>query len=66
MVVCLDGNFQHKRHACASVPIPGSQPPRPGLFLDPRLVAAKERFMKQGPDVFEDVVSISLVMVRKY
>ncbi|EGF97296.1 uncharacterized protein MELLADRAFT_70083 [Melampsora larici-populina 98AG31] len=45
VIICLDGNFQHKRHALASVPIPGFNPPRPDLFLDPKLVDAKRRFM---------------------
>ncbi|KAH9806922.1 hypothetical protein DFH28DRAFT_1157713 [Melampsora americana] len=30
-----DGNFQHKRHAAASVPIPGYAPPVPELFIPP-------------------------------
>lgn len=33
IIVCLDGNFQHRRHAAASVPIPGYDPPLPELFL---------------------------------
>lgn len=57
VLVCLDGNFQHKRHAKASVPIPGSQPPRPGLFLDPKLVAAKALFVAQGGQYDGDGVS---------
>ncbi|EGF99400.1 uncharacterized protein MELLADRAFT_94642 [Melampsora larici-populina 98AG31] len=51
IVVCIDGNFQHKRHARASVPIPGWHPPRPSIFLDPKLVNAKEQFMSRTPDV---------------
>lgn len=35
IVVCLDGNFSHKRMATASVPIPGHNPEAPELFLDP-------------------------------
>ncbi|KAH9820010.1 hypothetical protein DFH28DRAFT_1079905 [Melampsora americana] len=45
VLICLDGNFQHKRHACASVPIPGFKPSRPDIFLDPKIVQAKERLM---------------------
>lgn len=33
VIVCLNGNFQHRRHAAASVPIPGHDPPLPELFL---------------------------------
>lgn len=33
IIVCLDGNFQHRRHKAASVPIPGYSPPNPELFL---------------------------------
>ncbi|KAH9808074.1 hypothetical protein DFH28DRAFT_911363 [Melampsora americana] len=35
IVVCQDGNFQQKRHATASVPIPGYDPPVPELFIPP-------------------------------
>ncbi|EGG03615.1 uncharacterized protein MELLADRAFT_90015 [Melampsora larici-populina 98AG31] len=38
LVICIDGNFQHRRHAAASVEIPGAQPPRPSMFLDPAAV----------------------------
>ncbi|KAH9815796.1 hypothetical protein DFH28DRAFT_1082087 [Melampsora americana] len=50
VLVCLDGNFQHKRHAKASVPIPGSLPPRPEIFLDPKIAEAKEQFLKLAND----------------
>ncbi|KAH9822477.1 hypothetical protein DFH28DRAFT_881650 [Melampsora americana] len=49
VVICLDGNFQHKRHDFASVTIPGFHPPRPELFLDPKLVEAKARYIARGP-----------------
>ncbi|KAH9823012.1 hypothetical protein DFH28DRAFT_880426 [Melampsora americana] len=45
VLICLNGNFQHKRHAVASFPIPGFRPPRPDLFLDPKRVHAKERLL---------------------
>jgi hypothetical protein len=32
-IVCMDGNFQHRRHAAASVPILGYQPKTPELFM---------------------------------
>lgn len=35
MVVCIDGNFQHKRHMAAGRPIPGLQLQIPELFLTP-------------------------------
>ncbi|KAH9812739.1 hypothetical protein DFH28DRAFT_1129505 [Melampsora americana] len=33
VIVCLDGNFQHRRHLAASVSIPGYVPKTPELFL---------------------------------
>lgn len=52
IAICIDGNFCHRRHAAASVVIPGSQPPRPELFLDPSLVEAMARRLErlQGKD----------------
>lgn len=38
-IVCLDGNFQHRRHAAASVPIPGYQPIMPELFIPSEEIA---------------------------
>lgn len=35
IIVAQDGNFQHKRHAAASVPISGYDPPVPELFVPP-------------------------------
>lgn len=32
-IVCMDGNFQHRRHVAASVPIPGYFPETPELFM---------------------------------
>ncbi|KAH9807979.1 hypothetical protein DFH28DRAFT_1088460 [Melampsora americana] len=43
LVICIDGNFQHRRHAAASVEIPGAQPPRPDVFLDPVAVEQMAR-----------------------
>lgn len=57
VLVCLDGNFQHKRHLVSSVPIPGFHPPRPGLFLDPTLVESKARFLRD-PINHAEVVSL--------
>lgn len=52
ITVCIDGNFRHRRHAAASVAIPGSQPPRPEMFLDPAVVEAMGRRLArlQGKD----------------
>lgn len=55
VIICLDGNFQHKRHAAASVPIPGFEPPRPEIFLDPKLVERKARHMAGTPDDADEV-----------
>lgn len=41
VIACIDGNFQHKRHEAASVPITGYSPPNPEIFLHPDVVAAK-------------------------
>ncbi|KAH9820127.1 hypothetical protein DFH28DRAFT_1079978 [Melampsora americana] len=41
--VCLDGNYQHRRHAAASVEIPGYKPAQPDLFLDPAEVNCMAR-----------------------
>lgn len=38
IVLCEDGNFQHKRHTTASVPIPGYEAPVPELFVPPKAV----------------------------
>lgn len=38
IVVAQDGNFQHKRHGNASVPIPGYEAPVPELFIPPNEV----------------------------
>ncbi|KAH9809786.1 hypothetical protein DFH28DRAFT_904067 [Melampsora americana] len=45
VTICLDGNYQHRRHASASVIIPGSQPPRPELFLETKAVNEMARQM---------------------
>lgn len=38
IVVCLDGNFQQRRHMAASVKIDGRTLETPELFLDPKRV----------------------------
>ncbi|KAH9807274.1 hypothetical protein DFH28DRAFT_910763 [Melampsora americana] len=38
VICCCDGNFQHRRHLAASVPIPGFKPEIPELFMDPEKV----------------------------
>lgn len=38
IVLCVDGNFQHKRHLAAIHEIPGHKPPATELFLDPAQV----------------------------
>lgn len=41
VIACIDGNFQHKRHEAASVPITGYSPPNPEIFVHPDVVSAK-------------------------
>ncbi|KAH9814031.1 hypothetical protein DFH28DRAFT_1083085 [Melampsora americana] len=38
IILCVDGNFQHKRHLAASHEIPGHNPEPPELFMDPERV----------------------------
>lgn len=40
VIVCCDGNFQHRWHKAASCPIVGHTPKRPELFIDPAAVSA--------------------------
>ena len=43
IIVCMDGNFQHRRHQAASVPIRGRELLRPELFIDPSSVVAMSK-----------------------
>jgi hypothetical protein len=47
-IVCMDGNFQHRRHEKASVKIAGSLK-TPTLFVDPEEVKAME--LEMNPDI---------------
>lgn len=40
IIVCMDGNFQHRRHQAASVPITGRPLLKPELFINPSCVEA--------------------------
>lgn len=57
-IVCMDGNFQHRRHAAASVPIPGYKPDLPELFMK------SEKNIEQNPeghDNNEEIVSSCMI-----
>lgn len=58
VTVCLDGNYQHRRHAAASVIIPGSHPPRPEIFLQASAVnkMARKWAMSTNGDHGEELV----------
>lgn len=63
IILCVDGNFQHRRHQAASQEIPGADPPTPELFMDPRRVEQMAEVMagggRQAPQAEELVVSMS-------
>lgn len=47
-VVCIDANFQQRRHESASVPITGQQTFTPELFMEPRHVEDMRKSMDKG------------------
>ncbi|EGG01505.1 uncharacterized protein MELLADRAFT_92095 [Melampsora larici-populina 98AG31] len=54
-ICCCDGNFQHRRHLAASVPIPGLNPETPELFIKPEKVESMaELIQKTGPKSKKD------------
>lgn len=61
IIACLDGNFQHKRHKASSVPITGSKPLVPDIFMEPSRVEAMAEQMRAqngaGRPADENVVS---------
>lgn len=59
IIVCMDGNFQHRRHQAASVPIPGRALLKPELFIDPLSVEAMAKLTAQSskPKRMEDFVA---------
>lgn len=48
VIVCMDGNFQHRRHKAASVPIIGHEVVKPELFIHPEAVSAMAQLTSQG------------------
>lgn len=53
VVVCIDGNFQHRRHMKASVEPPNLARPTPSLFLSPNRV--EEWNPKGGVELNDEV-----------
>ena len=51
-IVCVDGNFQHRRHKAASQEYEAKGVKMPGLFIDPQIVKewdpAKKKHVIQG------------------
>lgn len=48
-IVCLDGNFQHRRHKNASNEFNGRRTITPPLFMDPDLLKTwEEKYRNQG------------------
>lgn len=57
IVVCLDANFQQRRHESASVPIEGQKIETPELFIEPSCVEAMRRRMERNSDREATMVS---------
>ncbi|POW15349.1 hypothetical protein PSTT_02240 [Puccinia striiformis] len=55
-IVCMDGNFQHRRHLKASVEIPQLKQQSPSLFVEPQQVSDMERKLKQETQASADNV----------
>lgn len=47
IILCIDGNFQHKRHQAASSEIVGHKLPNPELFMDPARIEAMAEAMAE-------------------
>ncbi|KAH9818880.1 hypothetical protein DFH28DRAFT_888009 [Melampsora americana] len=48
-VICLDGNFQHRRHEAASAKWRGESGTLPSLFVEPNLIKIWEKRMEGPP-----------------
>lgn len=60
MVCCIDANFQQRRHKAASVPIQGSKPETPELFMEPELVDKMAEDIHAGRPEIDDALVVSL------
>lgn len=61
-IVCIDANFQQRRHESASIPIPGHQATNPELFMDPSRVEEMRKRMDKKGAAEEVIVSNSLLV----
>lgn len=68
VIVCLDGNFQHRRHQAASAAWRGESGVVPSLFISPRLVKIWEQRMRPHPRAGQnnkaDQVIVSFFLVK--
>lgn len=63
IIACLDGNFQHKRHEAASVPITDYHPPNPEIFVHPDVVLEKaEQFGGEAGSKTRDEEVVSMCL----
>lgn len=70
VIVCLDGNFQHRRHQAASVPITGRTLVNPELFIRQSSVEAMAKLTavtsSQTPSVENSVANGLIVSTVKF